>query len=122
MDAVGSQPALLTRLLEAAELRSRVISANIANQNTPGYLRRVVRFEDLLSRQMSEGRREEDVLESVQPTVELDELSPRRPDGNNVSLEAELNSMRENRLMYETYAAILSAHFQLMQTAVTEGR
>ena len=38
---------LLGRLLEAAELRARVISTNIANQNTPGYTRRVVDFDSI---------------------------------------------------------------------------
>ena len=39
-----------------------------------------------------------------------------------MSLELELNEMRENRLLYETYAAILQSHFRLLETAISEGR
>ena len=39
---------LFDRLLTAAALRSRVIAANVANQNTPDYRRRDVSFEERL--------------------------------------------------------------------------
>ena len=110
---------LLVRLLRASELRAKVITSNIANQNTPGYTRRVVQFEELLKESIdkSDGR-----MSEVEPRLELDEVSPPRPDGNNVSLEKEINGLRENRLLYETYSAILRGHFNLLQAAITEGR
>jgi len=119
MDFGGENVRLLSRLLGAAELRGQQISANIANQNTPGYVRRDVRFEELLREAMEEGRAE---FEAVRPEVSLDLETEARPDGNNVSLELELNAMRENRLLYETYAAMLAGHFELLRTAITEGR
>ena len=42
-------------------------------------------------------------------------------DGNNVTLEAELNSLQENRITYELYAAILSSRTSMMQSAI-QGR
>ena len=113
-----STPAdLLVRLLGACELRARVVSANIANSNTPGYTRQVVRFEELLRSELQRGASD---FEAVQPEVSSDLSSPARPDGNNVNLELELNEMRENRLLYETYAAVLNSHFKLLETAVSE--
>jgi flagellar basal-body rod protein FlgB len=106
---------LLVRMLGACELRAKVVSANIANSNTPGYVRQVVRFEELLSTELSKGA---DPAQ-VRAAVEQDMEAPARPDGNNVSLELELNSMRENRLLYETYAAILRSHFTLLESAVS---
>ena len=41
---------------------------------------------------------------------------------SNVSLELELNSMRENRLLYEAYSSMLRSHFSLLETAISEGR
>ena len=32
-----------------------------------------------------------------------------------------MNSMRENRILYETYAAMLAGHFELMRAAVQDG-
>jgi flagellar basal-body rod protein FlgB len=109
---------LLLRLLDASELRAKVLSANIANQNTPGYTRSDVKFEDLLRDAARKGPSAE---QSVEPEVIPDTNSPARPDGNNVTLELELNAMRENRLMYETYATILEGHFNLMRAAITGG-
>ena len=111
---------LLVRLIGASELRAKVISANIANQNTPGYKRRVVEFEEHLKGALLEpgGRTSE-----VEPSVLIDEeTEARRPDGNNVLLEEEMNGLRENRLLAETYLAILRGHFNLLQAAITEGR
>jgi len=110
---------LLLRLIDASELRAKVLSANIANQNTPGYQRRDVNFESLLQEAMRKGP---SAAQSIQPEVSLDTESPSRPDGNNVTLELELNALRENRMLYETYASILAGHFNLMRAAITEGR
>lgn len=123
MEFSVSNSELLTKLLSASELRGKVISGNIANANTPGYKRKVVEFEDLLNSAIkSPAGAEGSSLESVRPFVREDRLTPARPDGNNVSLELEMNSMRENRLLYETYASILQGHFNLLDTAIRDGR
>ncbi len=109
---------LLVRLLGACELRASVVSANIANSNTPGYVRKVVRFEELLGAELARGG----AADRVRPELLSDLETQARPDGNNVSLELELNTMRENRLLYETYASILRAHFDLLDTAINSGR
>lgn len=108
---------MLQRLLAAAELRARVISSNIANQSTPGYTRRVVSFEQELRAAVEDGGRG---LAALEPTVLLDQESPARPDGNNVTLELEMNALRENRLLYETYASMLNGHFRMLEAAIAE--
>ena len=62
------------------------------------------------------------VVLMMQPAVVEDTLTPARPDGNNVNLELELNSERQNRLLYETYAAMLQSHFDLIDTSIQSGR
>jgi flagellar basal-body rod protein FlgB len=109
---------LLVRLLGACELRAKVVSANLANSNTPGYVRQVVRFEELLSEELQRGGDGA----RVRPALLADRETPARPDGNNVSLELELNSLRENRLLYETYSSILRSHFGLLESAITGSR
>jgi flagellar basal body rod protein FlgB len=94
-----------------------VVSANIANSNTPGYTRQVVRFEELLRDRLLEAG----TTAGVEPQTVPDLDAPARPDGNNVSLELELNSMRENRLLYETYSSILRSHFNLLASALNTG-
>ena len=118
MDAGIGKTDLLMRLLAASNERARVLANNIANQNTPGYERQVLRFEDLLHRAIEGG---EDPNE-VQPILIGDKLTPGSPDGNNVNIELEMNSMRENRLLYEAYAAILSTRFEMMRASIDESR
>lgn len=118
MDVVGGNAELLLRLMGAATERARVIASNIANENTPGYRRQVVRFEELLSGVLARGGD----AASIEPQVETDQLTPARPDGNNVVMELELNASRQNRLLYETYAAILQTQFELVRSGIESGR
>ena len=112
---------LLGALLDAAALRARVLAGNIANQNTPGYTRQVVRFEELLRSAVERGRGPAE-LARVAPRVEADRLTPARADGNNVSLELELSAARENRLLYELYSSIRSSRSELIRSAIESGR
>ena len=109
---------LLVRLLRTADLRSKVIAGNLANQTTPAYIRREVSFEDALRETLERGGD----TSKVKPEINLDYASPSRPDGNNVSLEIEMSAQRENRILYETFITMLRGHFSLLETAITGGR
>jgi len=98
-------------------MRQKVIAQNVANQNTPGYRRQVVEFEDLLARALE--KRPQDALE-LEPVVTTDELTPGRPDGNNVTLELEMTRMKQNRLLYEAYMNIGAMRMELIRAAIQE--
>jgi flagellar basal-body rod protein FlgB len=119
MDLVGNHGRLLLRLMAASNLRQKVLAGNIANESTPGYVRKVVHFEDLLAREYDGGRGD---LTSVEAKVEADLKSPMGVNGNNVNIETENASMRENRLLYEMYASILEARSNMLRASITEGR
>jgi len=119
MDLGGSKIQLISKLLSASSLRSRVIAGNLANMSTPGFKRRTVQFEDQLFKAMEHGG---SAASKVQPEVVVDEATPGNPDGNNVNLELEMNAMRENRMAYETYATILETNLGMLQSAISEGR
>ena len=116
MSSIANDSQILTRMIAAAGLRSKVTSSNMANLNTPGYRRQVVKFEGKLQEAMQRGSRQ---VAQIEPTIEEDLLSPARADGNNVTLELEMNTMRENRLLMETYMTILQSQFGLLETAIT---
>jgi len=109
---------LLSRLMSAASTRDRVLAENIANQNVPGYQRRVVSFEETLRQRVLAGQAHGD----LKPTIQVDKVSPAGPDGNNVTLELETSAMRENRLAYELYATMLQTRLAMNQAAITESR
>jgi len=118
MDPVSNRDQILSRLLSAASLRSRVLADNVANQNVPGYQRRTVSFEDALRDRIAAGRGPEGLV----PKVEVDKTSPASPDGNNVSLELETNGLRENWLAFQLYAEMAQTRIGLIQAAITESR
>lgn len=107
---------LVVRLMSAASLRNQVLMHNLANENTPGFVRRVVRFEDELRTTMQRSPTE---AAAVVPSVVEDRVTPFGPDGNNVTQELELNAMRENQLLFDTYATILRSNFDLLHSAIT---
>lgn len=118
MDAGAVNQDLLLRMLDATSKRRDVLLTNLANAETPGFQRRVVRFEDALREAFQRGGD----LSSVAPLVEVDASAPAGDDGNTVNMELELGELRENRLMYETYTAILGAHFELVRASIESGR
>ena len=110
--------ALLMRLLDVASTRRDVLLSNLANTETPGFQRKTVRFEEMLQTALTRGQDPS----TVEPKIEIDTDAPTRDDGNSVNMELELNGLRENRLMYETYTSILGAHFEMLRSAIESGR
>jgi flagellar basal-body rod protein FlgB len=119
MDIGGSKLDLLTRLLSTSALRSQVIAGNISNSNVPGFIRKEVKFEEQLAEALTVSERQ---ASRIEPQIQDDPSGKPGPDGNNVSMETEMNAMRENRLTYETYATILEGHFGLIDAAIRDGR
>jgi flagellar basal-body rod protein FlgB len=118
MDAGLGQNDLLLRLLSASTGRARVIANNIANQNTPGFTRKVLHFEELLKSAVESGAD----TSRLAPELSDDLVTPKRADGNNVNVELEMNSLRQNRLLYEAYASILGTRFELLRSSIESGR
>ncbi len=107
----------LQKLLDAAALRQKVIANNLANVNTPGYCRRVVRFDDHLARALASGDLEQ--LRQWRPAVAKSDDPALRPDGNNVSLERELADLMKNTLLYNACTRLLSARIEAYRAAIT---
>jgi flagellar basal-body rod protein FlgB len=119
MPITNNTDQLLVNLMSASSLRYKVLTGNLTNQNTPGYVRQTVAFEDLLARELGDSRPD---LLAVEPQVVTDELTPGSPDGNNVNAELEINGLLQNRLQYETYSTLLAARMELVRAAIQEGR
>jgi len=120
MNVNSPKDQLLVKLLSASTLRYRVLTGNLTNQNTPGYTRKTVDFEDLLAKEL---RTDDPQLLAVEPQVVEDDLSPAMtPDGNNVNMELELNGLLQNRMQYELYSTILAGRLELVRAAIEEDR
>ncbi len=107
---------LLEAGLKASALRSKAIANNIANLNTPGYRRKAVKFEDLLTKALeSPGKFDprEIEMEIFEPRS-----TPTDTHGNDVSLDGEVGEMIRNGAMYKTYVRLLNRMYKQMELAI----
>ncbi len=117
MNVTVSQFDLLNKLLDASELRHRVISQNVANVNTPGYHRLAVSFEEELADRL---RSAGDVnIDGMTPSVYEEQGLIVRADGNNVDIDKEMGQLNKNALLYQTYAQVLASRLSMMRSAIT---
>jgi flagellar basal-body rod protein FlgB len=103
MDLLGEVTAEIQAMLDLGARRQRVIAANIANVNTPGYRAKDLRFDEHLKRAVIAERK------GVAP----------REDGNTVVMEVESAEMRKNALAYRIYLASLQHQVRMARMAIT---
>jgi flagellar basal-body rod protein FlgB len=115
---------VLSKSLDAQAARQKVIANNIANVETPGYKRQYVSFEEEL-RLVLERKNGHDVREglgSLAPSVLMDSVSPSRPDGNNVNIDAEIADLAKASLKYKAAATLLEDKIGMLRSAIKEGK
>lgn len=111
--------------------RQDLISRNLANVDTPGYLAQTVSFEDALNATQHR-------LASVQlVTTDAQHLTPAqegaltrlvnrqggsvRADGNNVDPDVELSDLAETGIRFQSLTRLISMKFSLLKT-ISAGR
>ena len=113
----------IERGLDAAWLRNDVISQNIANVDTPGYKRKVVRFEEFLDNEMKTGRISQGKTRLSSNGMQITEdptNSSYRSDGNNVDIEHEMALMAANSIRYNMLIQRMNGDFQKLKTVIRE--
>jgi flagellar basal-body rod protein FlgB len=135
----GSLP-VLEKSLSFYEQRNRVLVNNIANFDTPNYLRRdlpVAEFQAQLAKAVEERGRanprvfhfsasdniEPNALGGVNAQTVIDPLQRDqflRHDGNNVNIHMEMAELAKNNLIHSTMSQILVKEFAMLSTAISE--
>ncbi|MBD2870745.1 flagellar basal body rod protein FlgB [Paenibacillus arenilitoris] len=122
--------------LQAAEMRQRVISNNVANADTPHFKRSEVLFEELLEQSMGtaglgqlSGTRTD--LRHIAigsgsyalpaPKVIVDGATSMNNNENNVDIDREMSLLAKNQLSYNFYVQQINHDVRMMRTAI-EGR
>lgn len=107
---------ILSKVLDLAAHRQRVLSNNLANLNTPGFLRSDLNFTEELADAVRSGPQ---AVAHLKVDAVIDETTPVRFDGNNVQLETELAEMSKNALLYQMAIQTLNTRLSMMRMAVT---
>lgn len=135
LKAILSNPqfSVLEQGINAASLRHKVVSNNIANVNTPGFKKSEVIFENLLQDELN-GRRglalaktngshlSNRVSESGAPFINTINSTSFRTDGNNVDIDIEMANLAKNNIYYNALVTQLSKHLAGLKSAINEGR
>jgi len=127
---------ILSKSLDAASLRQKAISNNIANLNTPNYKRQLVSFEEEISKCLNKADSsislkrtkpghialERDNISKIEPVVFSDKSSSLRTDGNNVDIDLELAILAENTVKFNVLSQTISKKFSMLRSVIRGGR
>lgn len=124
---------LLQKTLDLRMQNQQVISANIANVDTPGYRGVHLEFEDGLKRALANSAagdaRAPGLLsaaagnfEHVQARVVRTADQSGIGDRNGVNLEEEMIALAENQMLYEAATQMISKKLGLLRYVIQEGR
>ena len=118
---------LLTEAADASWKRETVISNNIANVNTPGYKRKDLNFQGVLTEEL--GRCKHESLDSKVSDVDLSRLDPQiyvdsanysyRMDGNNVDIDTENVELASEQIRYEGLTDCINSEFERMKAVIS---
>ena len=117
---------ILDRAADASWMRNEVINNNIANNDTPGYKRKDVRFESYLIAELA-GANSANLKKAV-ANVDLDTIKATqyvdstvlsyRLDGNNVDIDTENVELASNQLKYQTLIDSIKSEFSMIKSAM----
>jgi flagellar basal-body rod protein FlgB len=129
---------ILELSLRTRGARHEILSANIANADTPGYRARDLDFNAVMEAALEPGDvpaadREQrmDMIASSPLDIQSATYVPEYPetshgedrlDGNNVSLDRQMALLTENSLAYEAALTLLSRKLAGLRYAISEGK
>ncbi len=117
---------VLSKAADASWKRNEIITNNLANNDTPGYKRKDVSFQNYLLEELTSGdstslrTRINDVdVNNLNATVYTDYSNlSYRLDGNNVDIDTENVEFASNQLYYQTVLETIDYQFQMLKAAM----
>ncbi len=123
----GNEP-VLEKWLEFTDARQRLLSEDVVNASTPGFVQKdlsLEQFQSLLTKKVQQ--QQSAAPGSVEfADVSMDIQHPRRGilfhDGNNRSMEQLMSDQAKNALMHSLAVELLRDQYSMMETALKEGK
>nr|WP_315024598.1 flagellar basal body rod protein FlgB [uncultured Aminipila sp.] len=106
--------------------KQRIISENIANNDTPGYKAKTISFEAELSSQLDKFKNQknpgkDDIRKAIlgsKMKVDVSEEESNRLDGNNVNLDVEQIELGRAQLQYQYQVFQINDQFSRIKSAI----
>jgi flagellar basal-body rod protein FlgB len=114
---------ILQKIVQAANIRQRVLASNVANADTPGYKGKDVKFDNLLGREKQLLTTNPKHLGgansgTVSGKTEIED-SLSWEDRNNVELNVEVANMTDNALLHDAAVTIMTTKIRMFKTAIS---
>ncbi|GMQ60468.1 flagellar basal body rod protein FlgB [Vallitalea sediminicola] len=111
---------ILGKSLNASLMRHDVISENVANEDTPGYKRKDVKFEGLLQEALLSNNKLSNIdINALTPQVVVDKSNlSYRLDGNNVNIDTEMTELTKNQIKFNVLVDQVSNNFGRIKTVL----
>ena len=116
MGLIDGTQLVIEQAMAGAAARQQVLANNIANADTPNFMRSDLDFHTQLANAVDADSKEQ--LMSIQFHPVTDAESPVQANGNNVNLDGEMANMSQNALDYETLVGVASARLKMISTAI----
>jgi flagellar basal-body rod protein FlgB len=100
--------------LDGLAARQRIISQNLANSETPGYLAQNVNFEDSLRSAMATGDPNQ---AAVSTSTSTDATTP---NGNNVNVDQQTVSLIDTGLRYQLATQSMNNEFNILRDSLRQ--
>lgn len=117
---------VLSKAADASWTRNEILTNNLANDDTPGYKRKDVSFENYLFEELASGsntslrKRVADIdLSNLNATIYTDYSNlSYRLDGNNVDIDTENVEYASNQIRYNTLIDSIKYEFNMIKAAL----
>jgi flagellar basal-body rod protein FlgB len=122
---------LLSKVLDLRAVRQSVISGNLANAETPGYIQKAVPFERELQKAFDNNgiklKKSEPGHISGNDGIMENSFNPYKlvreyGKPNELNIDTEMAKMAQNNLMYEASTRLLSKKFELLKAVIDSRR
>ena len=107
---------MLQGYMKVTSDRQQLITANIANVDTPGYHTRDIDFRAAMQEVAERGG---DNVSFEPASMEISSL-PERPDGNNVDIDREGMMLSEAQLQHQMGVQLVKSEFHRLLTAIKD--
>lgn len=128
---MDSTSRLLAKALDLRAARQNVISGNLANAETPGYVMKELPFEKELQKAIDDTTLKPLKLEPgyikgneaiLEGGYDPNQLIREYGEPNELNIDSEMAKMSQNNLLYEVSTRLLSKKFEALKTVIESGR
>ena len=102
----------LEQYLNVVSMRQKLVAANIANADTPGYKTQDIDFQASFQSALDGG--------TARP-IEVSGLNVKN-DGNNVDLDREARLLAENAMRFNLASGLMRTQIRMVKEAIQEGK